>query len=136
MNTVRSFSFVLFVVLFGVLSAAPVGAQQGADYPILGGRFFTQTGGGQGGFSVVDDGQARFWTEFQRLGGAQTVGYPISQRFTYDGFTTQAFQKLVLQWRPVVGQAWPVNVFDELSYRGFNGVLFAARQTPFPYREL
>ncbi len=102
------------------------------DWRIPGGRFYTQTANGQGGFSVVDDNQARFWAEFQRLGGLQTVGYPISQRYTQDGFVTQAFQKLVLQWRPEVGQAYPVNVFDELSKKGFDTTLLQRRQTPLP----
>lgn len=105
---------------------------QAGDWPIPGGRFFTQTAGGQGGFRVVDDNEARFWAEFERLGGLQTVGYPISRRFTHDGFVTQAFQKLVLQWRPEVNQAWPINVFDELSEAGRDATLFQTRQTPRP----
>jgi Ni/Co efflux regulator RcnB len=113
--------------------AAPVPPGNGAaDWAIPGGRFYTQAASQQGGFSVQDDAQARFWTEFQRLGGLQTVGYPISQRFVYDGFVTQAFQKLVLQWRPEVGQAWPVNIFDELSKAGHDARLLETRQTPLP----
>jgi hypothetical protein len=123
------------LILLGLLlaiSALPASAQQGGDYAIPNGRFFTQAAGGSGGFSVLDDGQARFWSEFQRLGGTQTVGYPISRRYVYDGFVTQAFQKLVLQWRPEVNQAWPVNVFDELSKAGRDETLLASRQTPRP----
>src|SRR5690606_13779814 len=101
------------------------------DWAIPGGRFFTQTADGRGGYSVVDNNQARFWTELQRLGGLQTVGYPISQRYMHDGFVTQAFQKLVLQWRPEVGQAYPVNIFDELSKSGFDETLLRRRQTPY-----
>jgi len=101
-----------------------------ADYGIPNGHFFTQTVDGEGGFSVVNDGEARFWSEFQRLGGVQMMGYPISQRFEYDGFVTQAFQKLVLQWRPEAGQAWPVNIFDELSKQGFNDTLLYTYQIP------
>ncbi|MGH2543351.1 MAG: hypothetical protein ACRDIB_11160, partial [Ardenticatenaceae bacterium] len=104
------------------------------DWPLLNGWFFTQAAGEGGGFSVVDDDTARFWSEFQRLGGLQTVGYPISRRFAYDGFVTQAFQKLVLQWRPEVGQAWPVNIFDELSDSGGDELLLERRQTPLPLR--
>ncbi len=111
--------------------AAPP-ASGAAEWAMNGGRFYTQTGNGQGGYSVVDDGQARFWTEFQRLGGLQTVGYPISRRFMYDGFVTQAYQKLVLQWRPDQGRAVPINVFDELSKKGFDSTLFEHRQTPQP----
>lgn len=103
-----------------------------AEFAIPGGRFYTQTGQGQGGFAVVDDAQARFWTEFQRLGGLPNVGYPISQRYVKDGFITQAFQKLILQWRIDVGQAYPVNVFDELSKSGKDGILREMRSTPLP----
>ncbi|MDQ4076681.1 MAG: hypothetical protein M3220_10605, partial [Chloroflexota bacterium] len=103
-----------------------------ADWALPNGRFFTQSANGQGGFSVIDDEQARFWSEFQRLGGLQTVGYPISRRFVQDGFVTQVFQKLALQWRPEVGQAWPINIFDELSKAGFDDALFDRRQTPRP----
>ena len=81
---------------------------------------------------MLNDSQARFFSEFQRLGGLQTVGYPISRRYEKDGFVTQAFQKLVLQWRPEVGQVWPVNVFDELSKSGFDQRLLQTRQIPRP----
>src|SRR5688572_11539493 len=89
---------VLAIVIFGVFSvlgvqtsrAAPL-AQACEGQVIPGGCFFSQTTNGQGGYTVLDDGQARFWAEYQRLGGAQTVGYPISRRFVYDGFVTQAF---------------------------------------------
>ncbi len=114
-------------------SAVPAPSPAAADWAIPSGRFFTQTADGQGGFSVVDNAEARFWAEFQRLGGLQTVGYPISRRFVYDGFVTQAFQKLVLQWRPDAGQAWPVNIFDELSKRGYDQTLLQRRQTPTPF---
>ena len=30
----------------------------------------------------------------------QALGYPISRRFMWDGFVSQAMQKVVLQWRP------------------------------------
>ena len=114
--------------------SAPVSAPSAGatEWAIPGGRFFTQTGNGQGGYSVTDDGQGKFWTAWQQLGGAQTVGYPISRRFVRDGFVTQAFQKLVLQWRPESGITVPVNVFDELSKSGFDATLLENRQTPEP----
>lgn len=63
------------------------------------GRLFTQTGDKMSqGFSVVDDGTGQFWTAFNRLGGVQKLGYPISQPFTQeDGYTIQIFQGAVLQ---------------------------------------
>ncbi len=124
----------LICVLLLVLSSVgvPAQAQSSLDWAIANGHFYTQTTAGEDGFSVLNDDEARFWSEYQRLGGLQTVGYPISRRFLYDGFVTQAFQKLVLQWRPEVGQAWAVNIFDELSKGGFDEELLVRRQTPYP----
>jgi hypothetical protein len=129
--------FALFIVALGLAVTVDIGnaaplRQACEGQVITGGCFFAQTTNGQGGYSVLDDNQARFWTEYQRLGGAQTVGYPISRRFVYDGFVTQAFQKLVLQWRPEVGIVYPMNVFDELSEAGHDARLFSTRQTPYP----
>ena len=114
------------------LVVAPVPADR-LDSPLANGWFTKQTKArrrGPLGFDVVDDATASFWTEFQRLGGVEHLGYPISQRFQYGGFVTQAFQKLVLQWRPELGQAVPVNVFDELNARGSDGWLESSRQVP------
>jgi hypothetical protein len=110
-------------------------AESGEDYEIPNGHFFSQTVPGPDGFSVIDDNEARFWSEFDRIGGLQTVGYPISRRYLYDGFVTQAFQKLILQWRPEVGEAWPINVFDELSDSALDDKLFVIRQVPYPLVE-
>ena len=111
--------------------AAP--AEQGADFDIPNGHFFTQTGGGGGlGFAITDDAGIRFWSEFQRLGGVAVLGYPISQRFIWDGFVVQATQRVVLQWRPEVGQVYFVNVFDRLHDLGFDDYLLTVRQTPRP----
>jgi hypothetical protein len=112
-------------------SAPPVGA--GPDYPIANGRFYTQTGGGGGrGYAVTDEGDVRFWSEFQRLGGVQAVGYPASHRFQWDGFTVQVFQRVVFQWRPEIGQVYFVNVFDRLHELGKDDSLLQTRQTPAP----
>jgi hypothetical protein len=101
---------------------------------IGGGHFYTQTNGGQTGkgYRVADDGTARFWSEFKRLGGVDGLGYPASRRFTWDGFVVQVFQKAILQWRPEVGQAYFVNVLDRLSAAGKDDWLFGARMTPRP----
>jgi hypothetical protein len=98
------------------------------------GWFYKEANGyggvGTGGYAVLDDTNAQFWTEFQRYGGVQAVGYPISQRFMYQGFLTQAFQRMALQWRVDQQQAVPVNVFDDLSSRGSDAWLESARQVP------
>ena len=124
--------FAIVVLVLAVLSPPSAGAQA-ADFPIPNGHFFTQTGGGIGrGYAVTDDGGVRFWTEFRRFGGVQAVGYPASQRFEWDGFTVQVFQRVVFQWRADVGQAYFVNVFDRLGELGKNEFLLKVRQTPLP----
>lgn len=105
------------------------------DFAIPGGRFYTQTGGQGVGFPVWDDGEARFWSAFQDLGGIQVVGYPISRRFQQHGFTVQAFQKLVLQWDPGADRANAANTLDNLHQAGFDSWLASFRQVP-PHQAL
>ena len=102
------------------------------DFAVSNGRFFTQTGGGTGrGFRVVDD-QVRFWSEYQRLGGLATLGYPSSRRYVgADGFTYQVFQRGILQWRPEVNQAYLANTFDQLTAAGQDSQL-ASLGIPLP----
>jgi len=118
------------------VQAAPTSTQPvGGDWRLANGHFYSQTSPAGAGFAVVDDDEAKFWSEFQRLGALQTVGYPISRRFSYEGFVTQAFQKLILQWRPEAGHAWAINVFDELNKAGLDGQLFSYRQTPYHWSQ-
>src|SRR5581483_11870670 len=105
--------------------AMPVAAasDKPADWAIDNGRFFTQGasesgGSGEKGFAIVDDDQARMWSEYRRLGGASTLGYPDSTRFTLDGFVVQATQRALLQWRPDLGRADLFNVMDRLHETG------------------
>jgi hypothetical protein len=113
---------------------APAGR---ADFDIPGGHFFTQTNGrkdGSAGFSVTNEGGIPFWDAFQRLGGVDVLGYPVTRRFESDGFTVQAFQKMVLQWRPDQGnQFFFLNTFDVLHDRGRDDWLEVFRQTPRPF---
>lgn len=90
------------------------------DYAIPNGWFFSETGGGSGlGYRVTDDDGVRFWSEFRRLGGVATLGYPSSRRFVgSDGFTYQVFQRGVLQWRPERGAAFLANTFEQLTTAG------------------
>ena len=111
----------------------------GLDWSVGDGHFFTQANGrplgqSQLGFAVTDQDGVRFWSEFQRLGGVNALGYPISRRFTWEGFLCQAFQRSVLQWRPEVGQAYLVNVFDRLSLAGKDDWLLVERSTPRPWQ--
>jgi hypothetical protein len=119
---------------FAVVIVPPPGST--LDWDVASGHVYKQANGfggtGDVGYTVLDDADAAFWSELQRLGGVELVGYPISGRFTYAGYLTQAFQKLVLQWQPELGRAVPVNVFDELDQRGSNAWLEANREVPRP----
>jgi N-acetylmuramoyl-L-alanine amidase len=126
---------VLALVPALLLGLIPSGAaaQSAPDFAIANGRFFTQTSGSAGkGYAVTDDGGVRFWSEFRRLGGVQAVGYPASQRFQWDGFSVQVFQRVVFQWRPESGRVAFVNVFDRLSELGKDDWLAQTKMTPAP----
>src|SRR5579884_740929 len=90
------------------------------DYPIPNGRFFSEASGAgpAAGYSITDDGGQAFFSEFNRLGGVAALGFPASRRFAQGGFTTQATQKFLLQWRPEMGQVVFANSFDILSAAG------------------
>jgi hypothetical protein len=104
------------------------------DTDIANGRFYAEANGFSGasstGYSIVDNDSAAMWTAFQQLGGVAELGYPVSGRFQYKGFVTQAFQRSALQWRPELGTAVPVNVFDDLSLHGSDAWLQRTYQVP------
>jgi N-acetylmuramoyl-L-alanine amidase len=125
--------FLLLVVLVVALLPAPAAAQQPADFAVPGGRFYTQAGGGGGrGYAVTDAGGVRFWSELRRLGGVGAVGYPASQRFEWDGFTVQVFQRVIFQWRPESQSVAFVNVFDRLHDLGQDDWLLRRHRLPPP----
>ncbi|MBV9329073.1 MAG: cellulase family glycosylhydrolase [Chloroflexi bacterium] len=105
-----------------------------ADYDVPSGHFFTQTNGNgsMSGFSVTDQDGVPLWTGFRSLGGADVLGYPVSRRFSMDGFVVQAFQKSVLQWRPDQKSFAFLNTFDVMHDRGLDNWLAVYRQTPPP----
>lgn len=118
---------------FRFASAPSTSVPDKPDWDIPGGHFFTQTGGGNGrGYAVIDDSSAKFWTAFKKLGGVQAVGYPASQRFQWDGFTDQVFQRVIFQWHPETQSVAFVNTFDRLSELGKDNWLFTVRQIPRP----
>jgi hypothetical protein len=113
----------------------PPGTEGRDDYPVEGGWFFSQANGrdagGVYGYTVTDADGVPFWTWFQRYGGVNGVGYPVSHRFLWDGFVSQAFQKVIFQYRPDQGGAVVfVNVFDQLSRAGKDGWLLTVRNVP------
>ena len=117
------------VVLLVVASVA-VAAELPDEESLPNGRFFRQTGQETGnGFAVTDDDSIPFWTEFQKF-SLDEIGYPISNRFNFKEFTTQAFQKAVLQWNPTTNAFNFLNILDEMNIAGTDPALTLVRQTP------
>jgi N-acetylmuramoyl-L-alanine amidase len=112
----------LFVLLLLLALLPPSASAQ-----IAVGQHFPQTGHG-----VTDEGGIRFLSEFRRLGGVDAVGYPASERFQWEGFTVQVFQRAIFQWRPETRSVAFVNVFDRMHALGKDDWLRNARQTPPP----
>src|SRR5262249_43718452 len=104
------------------------------DFGLPDGHFYQQGngfgGGGGLGYAVVDDGDAPMGSEFQRQGGVDRLGYPVTSRFEYRGALTQAFQNGALQWDPDLGLATLLNVMDELHAHGSDGWLNSTHQVP------
>lgn len=57
-------------------------------------RFFPETK-----FSVRDE-EAPFLSGFERFGGLETFGFPISRSYQQEGKFCQAFQRGILKWEP------------------------------------
>ena len=133
----RRVAVLALLMLMVLATLAPAHADSG-DYPVEGGRVFTQAAESDvpdAGFAVTDASGILFWTEFQRLGGVQALGYPLSRRFTWDGFTVQVFQKVVMQWRPELNTIMFVNVFDRLNQESYDDTLEELLVPPWEYFE-
>ena len=128
------FLAIAFALLPGEAGAQGLIRETLREYDVVNGYFYTQTGGDSGdrGYSITDEDNVPLWREYQRLGGPDALGYPISRRFVWDGFVVQATQKAVLQWRPEAGRAVTVNLLDELSRTGKDDWLATYRQIPRP----
>ena len=126
----------LSALLFLPLTATGAGDQD-FDLPDGSGHFYKQANGrgGQGelGFAITNADGVPFWDEYRRLGGPDVLGYPISRRFIWDGFTVFATQKAVLQWRPDTGAVTFANVLDRMHELGKDDWLLAFRQIPRPF---
>src|SRR5215218_9369875 len=123
----------LAAIVFSFLPQRTSGAGPD-DFAVAGGWFYSQTngkpGGGETGFTISNADGIPFWDWFNTFGGVSAVGYPVSHRFQWNGFTVQAFQKVVFQWRPEAKQVFFVNVFDELTASGKDGWLGVSKQVP------
>src|SRR5262245_19602434 len=79
------------VWVVGLLLPIPTLADEGtlADYPVVGGHFFTQAGGGgDRGYAITDLDGVPFFTTFDDMGGVEALGYPASRRFEFGGFVS------------------------------------------------
>jgi hypothetical protein len=67
------------------------------------------------------------WDYFNRRGGINTFGFPVSRTFLFQGFIVQFFQRRIVQLAPN-GQARLLNVLDPglLPYTSFNFATFPA----------
>jgi hypothetical protein len=118
-----------------LLPGAPAQAQVVGirDYPVPGGWFYSQESrmptdqAPYRGYTVVDDQDASFWTEFRRFGGVDVLGFPVSRRYRYPdpntGYLSQAFQRGILQWQPETGRAQMANVFEQFTEQGRDDAL-------------
>lgn len=127
----------LLVVLVLVLGTAAASADESTlDYEVENGHFYRQAAGAAAnsgrGFLISDDDGVPFWSEFQRLGGVDTLGYPISRRFELDGYLCQATQRAILQWHPDRGEVELINVMEYLSRLGKDDLLKSSRLVPRP----
>lgn len=80
-------------------------------------RYFPQTG-----FRIDSD---TIWDYFNRRGGVNTFGYPVSRTFLFQGFQVQFFQRRIVQLDQS-GHARLLNVLDPglMPYTSFNGATF------------
>ena len=84
-------------------------------------------------YEVTNDRGILFADEYERLGGAHTLGYPASYRFRLDdGFVYQVTQGALLQWRPEVQRAWLANTFEMLEHAGLDQWLLNTKGVPLP----
>jgi hypothetical protein len=98
----------------GTVTATPVGTPAGpAPHDS---RFFAETS-----FRIDNDA---FWDYFNRRGGVRVLGLPTSRTFQFLGFTSQFFQRAVMQLAPD-GSVRLINLLDPglLPFTSFNGAI-------------
>ena len=127
------FAALLLVCLNAAVATAQSRGEALDDYQVVNGHYSTQAGGdpdGDAGFRITDESGVNFASEFERLGGVEALGYPISRRFEWDGFTTQATQQAVLQWQPQANRAALINLLDAFADAGLDSWLEQQAQVP------
>ncbi len=83
-------------------------------------RFFAETG-----HTVRGD----FWHFFEKYGGVESLGYPLTEQINVDGWTVQYFEKGRLEYHPENEPAYRITV-------GWLGDLLQRRRPPLPPGEL
>jgi S1-C subfamily serine protease len=132
---IRSVSLIalLAILLWGhAVPPAQAASETLPDFAIVNGYYFSEAAGGDPthGYTITNEGGIPFWDAFQRLGDVDAIGYPATNRFTWQGFVDQATQKLILQWNPASQTVNVVNIFDVLAQLGLDPQLQAKYQTP------
>jgi len=102
------------------LFAAPAVPAFAASDP----RYFSQTG-----YRIDND---QFWDYFQKRGGVNNFGYPVSRTFTFMGSTVQFFQRRIVEINPD-GGVGQLNLLDPglMPYTVINGATFPAGDPNF-----
>jgi hypothetical protein len=127
-------TFAATCLALALLLALVATASAADDYAIESGHFYRQAAGGADskGFRITDEEGIPFWSEFERLGGVDALGYPISRRFILHGFVCQATQRAILQWDPATKRVRLINVMEYLSELGVDEALAKHRFVPRP----
>jgi hypothetical protein len=102
------------------------------DWALPAGHYYTEAGAGAGGYAIADEGGMAFWSAYQHLGGAATLGFPSSRPYSQGGFVYQATQAAVLQWRPETGAVVLGNTFEMLHDAGQDDWLASSKGVPRP----
>lgn len=132
---IRVLTALVLLLSVGMAGTPALAFDSPPDYDIPQGHFYTEANGTSrgaagGGFAVTDAAGIPFWAFFSQHGGVDLLGYPISTRFTWDGYVCQATQRAVLQWNPSTNQVQLANIFDYLSQAGRDDWLLSAHLAP------
>jgi hypothetical protein len=123
---------VFFICALLVLPASASATIQNHD--LVGGHFFATTvdQANQTGFTITDDDSIPFWTTYQRLGGANVLGYPITRRFACQERTCQITQRGFMRGTSDASRVELVNIMEILTDLGKNDHLAHDHHVPYP----
>lgn len=91
----------------------PISTPLPPDYAVTDGWFFSQGSTGASGYTVTNADNVPFWDVFRDGNGQLTLGYPVSDRYLWQGYVLQSFQTGLLAWHPRLGQVYQLPMFDE-----------------------